>query len=857
MKSILRANSVYVIVTILCIGCGIFLIIRNNRDFTVHIFLISLLVFLLVWFLLVRVRHIYPESAAKEKYSEDILNQYFTYSNDMLCIADQSGYFRMLNPEWEKTLGFTKEELMKKPYISFVHPDDVEPTIRAANNLSEQSNVHGFINRYRCKDGSYKWLEWHSYPKDDLIFAAVRDISEHRSIEEELARNENRLNSIVSIMQYPTGSIKELLDFALEEAIKLTQSKIGYIYHYNEERRQFTLNSWSKDVMDECSVQNPQTTYMLEETGLWGEAVRQRIPVLVNDYAGENPYKKGYPEGHSVLNNFLAIPIFSGDKVVATIGVANKQADYNNTDILQLKLLMEATWKVIEAKKATDELRTSEQMLSDIYNLSPYMVGIARQSDGNILTANPATTRVTGYTPEEYLNRSAFELNWWADEEDLKKMLLTLQEKGEIINQEIKFRLKSGEIITTLSSAKHIFYNNEPCLIFVISDISELKKAQKLIADERNILRAVVDNIPDIVYVKDSECRFVITNQAHSRILGKSVEDLIGHSDKELHPNELAQEFLQDEQMILQTGIPIINKEETIYDSAGNKVIIQTTKLPLRDSTGSIYGIVGSGHIITEQKKAEEEIRQLNRALEKKVEERTAKLHQAYKELESFSYSISHDLRSPLRHVDGFVRLMIANINAPNEAVRDYSEKLLTVLKRMATMIDDLLAFSRLGRKELVLRDINLDSLIREIIDQLKPDTGIRDISWIIHPLPPVRGDYSLLRLAFENLLSNAIKYTSGKSKAKIEIGTHTGVDSQEEIFIKDNGAGFDMAYAGKLFGVFQRLHSSQEFEGTGIGLANVKQIITKHNGSIRAEGIPNEGATFYITLPAWQEGKV
>jgi light-regulated signal transduction histidine kinase (bacteriophytochrome) len=196
------------------------------------------------------------------------------------------------------------------------------------------------------------------------------------------------------------------------------------------------------------------------------------------------------------------------------------------------------------------------------------------------------------------------------------------------------------------------------------------------------------------------------------------------------------------------------------------------------------------------------------------------------------------------------LKLLYSNIPSPSETVKNYYEKIDVASKRMSVLIDELLKFSRLGRKELNFISVDLNSLMNEIIEQAKPDIAQRKIDWNIQPLPIVPADKNLLKIAFENLISNAIKYTAKKEEAKIEIGSYEESADQIVIFIKDNGVGFDMAYSDKLFGVFQRLHSSDEFDGMGIGLANAKQIIFKHKGSIRAEGILNQGAIFYITLP-------
>ncbi len=196
------------------------------------------------------------------------------------------------------------------------------------------------------------------------LTGTVRDITRHKRAEQELRRNQSRLESLLEISQRPFDSVKELLDHALGEAIQLTSSRIGYIYHYYEERRQFVLNSWSREAMAACTVDETQIVHELERTGLWGEAVRQKKPILVNDYATANPWKRGLPPGHVPLKRFLTVPVLSGERVVAVVGVGNKAEPYDQTDVLQLSLLMESVWKIVERHQAEEALRESKERLS-------------------------------------------------------------------------------------------------------------------------------------------------------------------------------------------------------------------------------------------------------------------------------------------------------------------------------------------------------------------------------------------------------------------------------------------------------------------------------------------------------------
>jgi signal transduction histidine kinase len=247
---------------------------------------------------------------------------------------------------------------------------------------------------------------------------------------------------------------------------------------------------------------------------------------------------------------------------------------------------------------------------------------------------------------------------------------------------------------------------------------------------------------------------------------------------------------------------------------------------------------------------AEQQIRRLNEELEHRVAKRTADLEAANKELEAFSYSVSHELRAPLRQIEGFVDILrTTKSSTMDEEGQQYLATVARAAERLSRLIDDLLAFSRAARTGMRRKKVKLDEICARTIEELKHETVGRHVEWVVSALPEVSADPSLLPQVFLNLLGNALKYTQRRPRARIEIGSHHGPD-EHIIFVKDNGVGFDMRYAKKLFGVFQRLHAASDFAGTGIGLANVRRIIHQHGGQTWAEGVPNQGATFYFSLP-------
>jgi len=258
---------------------------------------------------------------------------------------------------------------------------------------------------------------------------------------------------------------------------------------------------------------------------------------------------------------------------------------------------------------------------------------------------------------------------------------------------------------------------------------------------------------------------------------------------------------------------------------------------------------------IAERRQVEEELKKYQNHLEELVKARTAALEAANKELEAFAESVSHDLRAPLRHIDGFIDLLFQRVEtALDEQSRHYMSAITDAAKKMGLLIDDLLSFSRMGRQTMSVQLVDLGTLVRDVIREFELDTAGRIVDWRIGDLPEVKGDAAMLRMVLINLIANALKFTRPRKEAQIEIGSYKSQAVEVVVSIRDNGVGFDMDYADNLFGVFQRLHRADEFEGTGIGLANVRRIIAKQGGRTWAEGKPDQGAAFFFSLPQYDK---
>ncbi|MFY9691438.1 MAG: PAS domain S-box protein [Candidatus Acidiferrales bacterium] len=400
-------------------------------------------------------------------------------------------------------------------------------------------------------------------------------------------------------------------------------------------------------------------------------------------------------------------------------------------------------------------------------------------------------------------------------------------------------RRKDGTEFPVEISLSPLKTRDETLILSAIRDVTQRK-------EEEERFRNLLESAPDAMVIVDTQGHVQLINAQTERLFGYAREEMIGKPVEMLMPQRFHREHVGHRRLYsdapqpreMGAGLELLGRRKD-----GTEFPIEISLSPLKTPGGTL--ISSAIRDVSDRRQAEEQIRKLNSALE----DRVAQLDISNKELESFSYSVSHDLRAPLRHIDGFARILKEEHAAElsSEGIR-YLDRVLGAANHMGRLVDDLINLARIGRREVAKERIHLEDVVRQVIAELHPETDERKIEWLIEPLVHADCDPGLIKIVFANLLSNAVKFTRGRENAVIEVGEceSRGVPAY---FVRDNGAGFDQKYADKLFGVFQRLHRQEEFEGTGIGLATVQRIIRRHGGDIWSESELDRGATFFFTL--------
>jgi PAS domain S-box-containing protein len=509
---------------------------------------------------------------------------------------------------------------------------------------------------------------------------------------------------------------------------------------------------------------------------------------------------------------------------------------------------------ITERKQAEENIRRTLKEVSDYkYALDESSIVAITDQRGVIKYVNDNFCKISKYSRGELIGQDHRIINSGYHPKEFIRHLWVTIAKGKIWKGELKNKAKDGTIYwvdTTIIP----FLNGEGKpyqYVAIRADITERKETEQALNESQQLLSAIIDNSTAVIYVKNLQGQYILVNRRFAELFHVRMDDIPGKTDYDIFPKEQADAFREMDMRTATAGHPLTEEELAPHDDGLHAYI--SVKSTLRHKNGKPYAIFGISTDITDLKKAQLEVQKLNEELEQKVIDRTAELQSANKELESFTYSVSHDLRSPLRIIDGYADILTTDYK---DKLDEEGNRTLTIIKtnarRMGQLIDDLLNLSHTGRKELVVHLTDMDKLVKAVMDeQLSLTRNIVTVN--IGKLEPAQCDSSLLRQVWINLISNAIKYSGKQERPEIQISS---LRNKKEIVysIQDNGVGFDMKYAEKLFGVFQRLHRVTEFEGTGIGLALVHRILVRHRGKIWAESEQGKGAIFYFSLPVVHE---
>ena len=744
--------------------------------------------------------------------TDEMMRALIENSKDAISLSDADLIIKYISPAITDILGYSPEELIGTSSTLMMHPTEITEKVNIRQKIAPGSTEHMQLRAIH-KDGSWRWLSISitNHLDDPAIKAMVtniRDITEQIDMKAQLDKSNEDLRKLFN-------TIDEVLYSVVIDGYRLTQMSDAClkVSGYPVEDFFENKNLWFEVIL-------PEDRHVPAEVGLQ----------LDKGLTATGQYRIRHKDGNIRWIEATLVPTLDEHGTLIRMDGVNRD--------------------VTDKKNAEEALLHSE---------GRYRALIENNKEGIALTGpdrkftyiSPQIKDLFGYEPEELIDSHPLDMYHPDDHVKIFTFVESIADDKPHTIEGLRIRCKDGSWKWIELTFSNQFDNpSVNAMVCNFRDITDKKLAAEALIDSEKRFRTLIENNKEGIGLTDNLSRFIYVSPSTMGILGYSPEELMGSNAFDLyHPDDLP--------LMKELAIGIREAFGT-YSTATVRIrhkdgtwrwIELTANNQLDDH--AVRAIVTNFRDVTERKKAAEELESLNQSLEKKVQERTIQLEESNKALESFSYMAAHDLQAPLRILSGYASILKNEYYSDlNEDARDLLGTIVLKTKHMSQLVSDLLGFSRASHMMMREDEVDFDEMARSIADQISLSGGISGRAEIvIQKLGSHRCDASLMSQVWANLISNAMKYSSKKENPRIEIG-QTKSDDETIFYIKDNGTGFDMQYAEQLFDVFKRLHSANEYEGNGVGLALVKQVITRHKGRIWVEAIPQEGATFYFSLP-------
>ena len=783
--------------------------------------------------------------AASKAALKELADQKFALDQHaIVAVTDVQGTITYVNDKFCTISQYSKAELIGQNHRilnSGHHPKEFFQLMY--HTIANGKVWHGEIKN-RAKDGSKYWVDTTIVPtlstegKPRQYVAIRADITERKRAEEELHESQERF--------------RLLLDGVKDYAIYMLDPE-GHVISWNAGAAR--IKGYRNE---EILGKHFSCFYRPEDRESDKPALELQESLAKGRF--EEQAQRVRKDGSAFWANVVITPMY----------------DDHGT----LKGFSKVARDITERKRAEDALKeslaTSQEALKELadqkFALDQHAIVAVTDVQGTITYVNDKFCVISQYSEDELIGQNHRILNSGHHPKEFFRQMYHTIANGKVWHGEIKNRAKNGSMYwvdTTI--VPFVGADGKPRqYVAVRADITERKLAAEALAAQATelsrsqqaleaqslMLQSVLDSMAEGLVAADEHGKFLIWNRAAERIVGYGPTDISTPGWSEHYGN-----YLPDGVTLFPTEqLPLVRaihgEPSTAEIFLRNPKVTQGTWIeasgsPLKDKDGVVRGGVVAFRDITKKRADERQIQELNDELEHRVIERTAQLETVNKELESFSYSVSHDLRAPLRHIIGFSRMLLEEFGPTlDPGAQHYLDRILTGTQKMGLLVDELLSLAKVGRHAIVRQAIRLNAVVEEVVTMLEPDSQGREVQWVIADLPLVECDPVLVKQIFQNLLANALKFTRTRAPAVIQVNCiESTLDGQPVLMVRDNGIGFSMKYVDKLFGVFQRLHRPEDFEGTGIGLATVQRIVQKHGGRVWAEGEVDKGATFYFTL--------